>query len=241
MRSPPRASTRQQVAGGVLHRVHDRVVAQVRPAVVHVQDGHVDRARSRPAARRRRRDLDAHVVGASGSARVGQSVTQYVLAVGPACSGRRWAMWRGESTSPFGSRPPAGRRPRAGRRSPRTPRSGGRRRCRPTRAQARRKSHLLAACPGRPPRRRRSPASRGPARAWAPRALSPKSIIFPSSPRLSARNLFSIRIARCVARGCRGCSRTGGRAWPPGPARARRWRSSRPRGRGCRRCGTRGS
>ena len=48
-RSPP--STPAQVAGRVLHHVHQRVVAQVRPAVVHVQDGHVDRRAGRRAGR----------------------------------------------------------------------------------------------------------------------------------------------------------------------------------------------
>ena len=75
---PLRSSTRGEVAGGVLDGMDERVVAEVRPAVVHVQDGDVDR-RARPRAAGRPGARRARSRRRCAARSVGQSCRQYSL------------------------------------------------------------------------------------------------------------------------------------------------------------------
>ncbi len=78
---PGRLEDGGQVAGGVLHGVHDRVVPEVRPAVVHVQDGDVDRGLV--GGRQVGRGFHAHVVVAVGGAQGRALLEAVLLAIGP--------------------------------------------------------------------------------------------------------------------------------------------------------------
>src|SRR5207245_9234439 len=199
----------EEVAGGVPHRVDDRVVAQVRPAVVHVQDGDFYGA----LVRRRQvlGPLHAHVVvdrRAEGRAPL-EAVPLAVFAlelagIAPRAQEELQGM-RGRCSHPVPVYRP--RRVSSTRKSTTARRSceaSHTATCRsapvsPSRAQVRRN-----AISSRVPRSSTTSSTKSSTSPMSWRVgASPrrwKSIISPSSPRLRARNVFSMITARSYTR-----------------------------------------
>ena len=146
--------------------------------------------------------LHAHVFErgrASGRARVraelGAAVRLQPAGVA-AVAGRRSAMLARQSTGPAGSRPPGGPPPRAGRASRSKAAICRSAPVSPACAQARRKRISSRLPSSSTTSSTKSSTSRDQRARGRCSTLRSKSIMLPSRPRLSARNLFSMTIAR---------------------------------------------